>query len=98
MTLRKGARDRESRGAVGGPDGLRLMAEAKGVLRELSLDLLEGEVLETEFLPGEELATSPRAAAGAGDRRVRPLRRRLALGRRRGIGDRWRLGSTGGAW
>jgi hypothetical protein len=76
---------------------LRLMAEAKGVLRELKLDLLDGEVLEADFLPGPELADfaaggRPMLAIDAFGR----LRRRLALGRRRGIGDR-RLGSTGGA-
>jgi hypothetical protein len=56
LTLRKGARSRENEERLVGRLALRLMAEAKGVLRELKLDLLEGEVLEADFLPGHELA------------------------------------------
>ncbi len=56
VTLRKGARTREAEERLVGRLALRLMAEAKGVLRELSLALLEGEVLEEELRPGPELA------------------------------------------
>ena len=56
VTLRKGARPREAEERLVGRLALRLMAEAKGVLRELSLELVEGEVVESGLRPGPELA------------------------------------------
>ncbi len=56
VTLHKGARTREAEERLVGRLALRLMAEAKGVLRELTLDLAEDEALETELRPGAELA------------------------------------------
>ena len=53
--LRKGARDRAGEERLVGRLALRLMAEAKGVLRELSLDLEAGERIDTAFRPGPEL-------------------------------------------
>lgn len=55
IVLHKGARDRAAEERLVGRMALRLMAEAKGVLRELSLDLGEDERVETDLLPGEEL-------------------------------------------
>jgi len=63
LTLRKGARTREAEERLVGRLALRGMAEAKGVLRELTLDLLPGEDLEVALRPGPELA-----AFAAGDR------------------------------
>jgi hypothetical protein len=56
VVLRKGARDRDAEERLVGRLALRLMAEAKGVLREVALDLVEGEGVERAFLPGPELA------------------------------------------
>jgi hypothetical protein len=55
VVLRKGARNRAAEERLVGRLALRLMAEAKGVLRELSLDLEAGEAIETSFRPGPEL-------------------------------------------
>jgi hypothetical protein len=55
IVLRKGARDRAAEERLVGRLALRLMAEAKGVLRELALELEADERIETDFLPGDEL-------------------------------------------
>ena len=56
LVLRKGARDRDGEEDVVARLALRAMAEAKGVLRDLELPLLEGEAPETALRPGPELA------------------------------------------
>jgi hypothetical protein len=97
LTLRKGARSREDEERLVGRLALRLMAAAKGVLRELTLDLLEGEVLDVGFMPGPELAEF---AAGG-----RPMLAIDALGgcvdalpwAAAGASGTGALGSTGGA-
>jgi hypothetical protein len=70
IVLHKGARDRAAEERLVGRLALRLMAEAKGVLRELSLHLEADERVETDFLPGEEL----RAFAEGVDRCWRSMR------------------------
>jgi hypothetical protein len=55
IVLRKAARPRGAEERLVGRLALRLMAEAKGVLRELSLDLEAGETVVREFRPGPEL-------------------------------------------
>ncbi len=97
LTLRKGARSREGEERLVGRLALRLMAEAKGVLRELTLDLLEGEVLDVGLRPGPELADF-----AAGGRRMLAID---ALGHcvdalpwaAAGASGTDALGSTGGA-
>jgi len=56
VVFRKGARDRDGEERLVGRLALRLMAEAKGVLREVALDLLAGEGVERTLLPGAEFA------------------------------------------
>ena len=73
VTLRKGARDRAAEERLVGRLALQAMAEAKGVLRTLSLGLLEDERLQTELRPGAELTAF---ATGA-----RPMLAIDALGR-----------------
>jgi hypothetical protein len=55
IVLHKGARDRAAEERLVGRLALRLMAETKGVLRELALHLEPDERVETDFFPGEEL-------------------------------------------
>lgn len=56
LVLRKGARDRDGEEHVVARLALRAMADAKGVLRELALELLAGEDLQTALRPGPALA------------------------------------------
>lgn len=56
LVLRKGERDRDGEEDVVARLALRAMADAKGVLRELALELLDGEELQTALRPGPELA------------------------------------------
>lgn len=51
LTLTKGARDRRAEEQLVGALALRMMAEAKGVLAKLQLNLQAGEILHDELIP-----------------------------------------------
>ncbi len=102
VTLRKGGRDRSGEERVVSSVALRLMAEAKGVMRHLVLGLRDDEPLVAEFRPGPELAAFEVGhrevlAIDASGRVVDVLPWAAAGGGMPDAGSPARVGATGGA-